>query len=204
MNRLLVIVTQEDTPTELLPTDTPQQDTATPDVTSEVTEDVAPVASDIPATAVLSDVVIDELGDSNDFPTEAIMAGVVLLLVLVYVVFYLRGAMLTDRYSSGFVIESCPVCQRGHLTVEMRVERILGIPRPRRTVRCDACRSVLRQTGDRWWRYAVDPLENPAMFDRFNNREIDDSTLTLLGREPIHPESSRPVQRPDFVDDDNS
>ena len=195
-----VSVTEEDTPTESVPSETPPQDTATP----EVTESVVSIATDIPATPALADVIIDESGDSNDFPTEAIVAGAVVLFILIYVVFYLRGSMLTDRYSSGFVIESCPVCQRGHLTVEARVERVFGVPRPRRTIRCDACRSVLRQTGDRWWRYAVDPLENPAMFDRFNNREIDDSTLTLLGREPIHPESSRPVQHPDFVDDDDN
>lgn len=142
--------------------------------------------------------------DGGDFPVEAAIGGIGILLVLLYVGLYLRGVALVERYASGFVIEGCPVCQRGHLTVDTKVERTFGIPRPRRTVRCNECRSVLRQTGDGWWRYAVDRLENPAIYDRFNNREIDDSTLVSLGREPIRTADNRSPQSATFVDDEGS
>jgi hypothetical protein len=64
--------------------------------------------------------------------------------------------------------------------VETKQDRLLGIPRPRRTVRCTECRSVLREVGNRRWRYAVDPMENPALYKHYNGREIDDATLVEI------------------------
>jgi hypothetical protein len=61
--------------------------------------------------------------------------------------------------------------------VDPRTTRILGIPRIDFTVRCDECRSVLREVGDGEWRYAVDPLENTEMFERMNNRVVNDEQL---------------------------
>jgi hypothetical protein len=147
-----------------------------------------------------------EAGGGGGLPLEAIIGGAGLLVILLYVALYMRGAAAVERYADGFVVEHCPVCQRGTLAVETRVERAFGIPRPRHTVRCDSCRSVLRQTGNHWWRYAVDRLENPLMYNRFNGREIDDSTLELLAREPIIPteRAATPVTPPSFVDDDDA
>ena len=125
--------------------------------------------------------------------------------MLGYVGLYLRGLSAVDRYAQGFVTERCPVCGRGTLTVDARTERVLGIPRPRRAVRCDSCRSVLRETGARRWRYAVDRLENEAMFDRYNGREIDDQTLKSLAQQPLVPDEPHPrppATPPTFVDDE--
>jgi hypothetical protein len=125
--------------------------------------------------------------------------------VLGYVGLYMRGIAAAERYSGGFVVERCPVCRRGRLTVESRVDRVIGIPRIRRTVRCSECRSVLRETGTRRWRYAVDRIENEAVFDRYNGREIDDAALKSLAEQPLVPGAPHPrppVMPPSFVDED--
>lgn len=199
--------TQIESPTEtqipieaVVPTDIPATETATVESTEDALS-ITPTESVAIAEVTPDEPESDSNGDGG-IPIEAIIGGIGILIVLAYIGLYLRGVTLVERYANGFVIEGCPVCQRGHLTVETKVERTLGIPRPRRTVRCDVCRSVLRQTGDGWWRYAVDRLENSAMYDRFNNREIDDSTLVVLGREPIHANDNRQTKSPDFVDDD--
>jgi hypothetical protein len=143
----------------------------------------------------------------TQIPVEALVGGAGLLAVLGYVGLYLRGVASVDRYTGGFVVERCPVCRRGELTTETRQDRVLGIPRARRTVRCSVCRSVLRETGPRRWRYAVDRIENPTMYERFNGREIDDNTLQSLMNQPIMPGEPRPrppVTPPTFVDDDDA
>lgn len=138
-------------------------------------------------------------------PVEAIVGGIAILAIVGYAGLYVRGLAGVERYSTGFVINRCPVCRRGSLEVETRTERVLGIPRARHTVRCETCRSVLRGTGDRRWRYAVDPLESATMYQRFNGREIDDETLKALSQMP--PESEAPQPRPPatpptFIDED--
>jgi hypothetical protein len=109
------------------------------------------------------------------------------------------------RYANGFVIDQCPVCRQGHLTVESRQNRLLGIPRPRRIVRCDVCRSVLRETGERRWRYAIDPVVNAALYERYNGREIDEADLVKLFLQPIAPDTSPklPADPPAFIDHDD-
>lgn len=147
---------------------------------------------------------IDDDPAGFSLPPEGILGASGVLLVLLYVVLYLRGAAAADRYAAGFVVPVCPVCQKGELIVEARQNRLLGIPRPRRIIRCDNCRSVLRETGNRRWRYAVDRLENPALYERFNGREIDEASLEKLAA----PSGNRvrvstgPVTPPSFVDDD--
>lgn len=134
------------------------------------------------------------------------MGGLLLFLVLAYVALYWRGLAAADRYANGFAVETCPVCGHGHLVVETRMERLLGIPRPRHIVRCDECRSVLRETGFRRWRYAVDPLENPDLYKRYNGQEIDEQTLVDLARQPARPADKPgprpPAAPPSFTDDD--
>jgi hypothetical protein len=122
---------------------------------------------------------------ASRFPLEAVIGGLVLLLVLGYVGLYLRGLAAVNRYANGFVIDQCPVCRRGELVVESTPKRTFGIPGARRTVRCTNCRSVLREIGDRRWRYAVDRMENVPLYDRLNNREIDEETLRLLLANPV-------------------
>lgn len=140
-----------------------------------------------------------------DISIEAIVAGVVLALILAYTGLFWRGLIATGRYAKGFVIRRCPVCERGYLSVETRQERFLGIPRPRRIVQCSECRSVLRETGHRRWRYAVDPIENADLYRYFNGQEIDEQTLIDLANQPgrVRRNSIRPpVEPPNFVDDD--
>jgi hypothetical protein len=130
------------------------------------------------------------------------------VIVLGYVGLYWHGLAGAERYAKGFAIQYCPVCRRGELAVEARDERVFGIPRVRRTVRCIVCRSVLRETGNRRWRYAVDPIENPLLYERFNGREIDDDTLKALAQQsatPAEPPTPRPpVTPPAFVDDEDA
>lgn len=133
------------------------------------------------------------------------MGGALLVLLLIYVAFYWRGLAATDRYEAGFVIDTCPVCKQGHLTVETRPGRVLGIPRPRTTVRCDNCRSVLREVGRHRWRYAIDRTANPALYTQFNGREVDEATLEALERQaPPAPSGVRPPSKPPtFIDDED-
>jgi hypothetical protein len=132
-------------------------------------------------------------------PTEALVGGVGLLAILIYVGLYLRGLSAANRYKDGFIIEECPACRQGKLSVEVRQDRLLGIPQPHFTVRCSNCRSVLREVGHGQWRYAVDPLDNPPLYERYNNRTLDEHTLLTLHKTPIKPPTT-PVTRPDFVE----
>ncbi len=129
------------------------------------------------------------------------------LLVIGYVGFYLRGVAAVDRYANGFVLDVCPVCRSGHLSVETRQERVLGVPTVRRRVYCDHCRSVLRETGYRRWRYAVDPAESPALHARYNEHELSEDELIALAQQPdpgAAPAKPRqPFEAPTFVDHDD-
>jgi hypothetical protein len=131
-----------------------------------------------------------------------------MIIVFGYVGLYWRGLSGAERYARGFVVDYCPVCRRGSLVVESRHERVFGIPNARRTVQCTVCRSVLRETGNRRWRYAVDPIENHTLYERFNGREIDEETFKVLASE-VTVSSEPPVPRPPatppaFVDDEEA
>jgi len=76
-------------------------------------------------------------GQGGGLAAEAIAAGVIVLGIFAYLLAYLRGAAGAKRYANGFIIEACPVCHDGHLTVESRTERNLGIPNTRHLVKCD-------------------------------------------------------------------
>lgn len=137
-------------------------------------------------------------------PPEALVGGGLLALVLGYIGLYWRGLAAADRYAQGFVIDTCPTCKRGRLTIETRQDRFLGIPRSRSLVRCDNCKSVLRETGSRRWRYAVDRTANPALYQRWNGNVIDEETLKTLVDQPVVPPKVRPPATPPaFVDDEN-
>ncbi|XWX04821.1 hypothetical protein VZO05_04535 [Aggregatilineales bacterium SYSU G02658] len=124
---------------------------------------------------------------------EIFLSSSITLLLAVYGALYWRGTVYTQRYEKGFVITRCPVCERGNLTVETRTERILGIPIARHVVRCDQCRSLLRSTGRGRWRYAVDRIENPLFYEKYNGQTITETELTRFEVKPITP--------PTFEDD---
>ncbi len=155
-------------------------ETPTPEATSEV------IVAQNPTENPLTSITVDEApAPSANIPLEAILAGIALFIILMYVLLVWRGQSAVDRYAKGFIIEKCPVCRVGNLEVETRTVRILGIPRPRRTIRCDNCRSLLRETGAKRWRYAVDKLANIAMYDRYNGLEVDERVLQKLAQSPI-------------------
>lgn len=187
-----------------IPTETPP-----PAASSTITPTLMPTETSVPAgmggTAQPVPSLVPETRETppgSELPEEALVGGAALLLVLVYVFFYWRGVLATERYRNGFVLTTCPTCERGHLTVESRPDRLFGIPRPRRTVRCDVCRSVLRETGRRRWRYAVDPAENPLLFTHFNGKELDEDALRELAVQDtaLPPEPRPPVNPPAFLD----
>jgi hypothetical protein len=110
-----------------------------------------------------------------------LLGGGFVLLAVVYVGIYVNQAAQLDRYRDGFVLSICPVCEQGNLHLEERRYRFLGIPRVRRVVRCDVCRSVLRQVGRQRWRYAVDGAENSAMYDELNGHVVSEDDLLDIG-----------------------
>lgn len=185
--------------------------TITPSATSSATETPTPTSSPVAAAvgAATSEPptpipVVVVPADAPEIPPEVVVGVGLLVLVVGYVALYWRGLAAGDRYADGFVIERCPVCQRGHLTVEMRPARVLGIPRPQAIVRCDNCRSVLREVGSHRWRYAVDPAVSPTLFNQLNGRVVSEEALRRLEEQapseapPVRP----PVRPPTFVDDE--
>ena len=169
-------------PTALLVTVSPTPPEDTPDTPAAVAAAATPTPEGIAPTPPET----DEGG--GGLPVELLVGGAVLLVVVIYGGLFLRGALAVDRYAAGFVVETCPVCGEGHLTVENRVQYVMGIPRLHRTVRCDTCRSVLREVGERSWRYAIDGMVNPVLYERLNGRIIDDEALKKLSeREPTSP-----------------
>jgi uncharacterized protein YraI len=141
---------------------------------------------------------------SNPFPIEAVVGSGVLVVVLGYVALYMRGLAASDRYAKGFVITQCPVCSIGELSTEYRANRFIGIPRPRHIVRCSNCRSVLRETGRQRWRYAIDRIENPKLYNRLNGKEVmeDELRMLLKNAAPTPPVPRPPVTPPKFTDDE--
>lgn len=163
--------------------------TLSPAVTSTATMSTPSTATP-ESTPETTAVVIPDVNGPAEPPTPAapvsgngpaILIGIVALAgIIIYGVLYWRGAVAADRYKNGFIIHSCPVCGRGELEVETRVGRIAGIPRPMHTVRCDSCRSLLREVRPGRWRYAVDPMENVDLAARYNGKIISAAALRTL------------------------
>ncbi len=206
--------TMEPSPEPPSPTLAPE--TSTPEEEATATEDATAIAAappgetgqgtggespagGAPAAEVSPDLLFG-------LPREGVIGVVIAALVIAYSVLYAAGAVDAGRYAGGFVIETCPVCQKGQLSVVDRRRRVLGIPRVRRTVHCDYCGSVLRQVGRRRWRYTVDGVENPDLYTRYNGSEIKDSDLVALGvskRYQMVVEPPENYQPPEYVDEDH-
>ncbi len=153
--------------------------TLTPSITPTASQTSTPTITPTPAPPIIETTRPSDSNDS-DQPISMlllVLGGMVTLLVGGYMVSYSMNAAAMDRYGQGFVINQCPVCEVGHLELEERFNRILFIPRVKRTVRCDHCRSVLREVGKRKWRYAVDPAANPDLYRAMNNQVIHENEL---------------------------
>ena len=166
--------------------------TITPTETSAPTSTNTPVVTLTPEqTAEVPGISVNPI-ENTDPPSQETdpivpiiggVVGIVVISILLYVGLYAQGAASAARYEDGFVIEHCPVCGRGKLYMEGRVDSLFGIPRPKRTVRCNVCRSVLREKGSQRWTYAVDRIENPIIYRSYNGREISDTKLKDLRKQ---------------------
>jgi hypothetical protein len=123
-----------------------------------------------------------------------VMLGGAIGLAVLYAGLYVNQAAQLGRYREGFVLSMCPVCEEGELLLEERRYRLLGIPRVRRVVRCDTCRSVLRQVGRQRWRYAVDGVANPDLYDEFNGHVLTEDDLLDIASDRL-PGRAAPVYR---------
>jgi hypothetical protein len=200
------IPTETQSPTQtVIPTEPP---TETPTLESAI----AIVSTDVPtpipsATVTLSPAIAPELQEVvevspiNSLPTELWIGAGILALLLIYILLYLRGQASVDRYASGFVLDVCPICEQGKLTVETRTERTLGIPSGRHTIRCNHCRSILRQKGNRQWIYAVDKLANEAMHKAYNGQTLSERELVNLQNIVPKPSAQREAVQPAFDDE---
>lgn len=181
------------------PTDEPTSDGT--QVAAVITVTPLPAPTDLPNEPTpVTPISTPDAPSRSSIAPEAIAAGVIVLGIIGYLVAYLRGAAGAKRYAAGFVIDTCPICREGSLMVESRTERNLGIPNTRHLVKCDNCRSLLREIGGGRWRYAVDRAANPVLFDRLNNRELREDTLQRLLDNPL--DAPAPQVKPGFVDDD--
>lgn len=84
------------------------------------------------------------------------------------------------------MIEKCPICDgRLHMEEEKFGRRFTRV---RRVVRCDSCRSILRQRGFNRWHYAVDPKPNPELYQLLNGQTFTEVELeALLEQLPSEP-----------------
>jgi hypothetical protein len=134
-------------------------------------------------------------GSGASIPPGGILAigGAGVLLLGFYGWRFARGTRNLRRYANGFAVDWCPVCRTGRLHLDEHVTRVIGVPRVHRTVRCDECRSVLREMEPGVWRYAVDPVADEDFATNYNGELVDDATLIELAsrpREPEEPEAS--------------
>jgi hypothetical protein len=106
--------------------------------------------------------------------------GFAAVVLIAYVARLMASRRERFRYADGFVLSSCPVCQQGHLHLEESFSRTLGALRARRLVRCNVCRSVLREVEPGVWRYSIDPYINAALAEKYNGQEFDAEGLLAL------------------------
>lgn len=155
--------------------------TTTPSNTPTPTQTFTPSITPTRAPPFVSSTRPDDGGEDSGISPLLLIGGVLLTLAAgSYIVTFAVRSGALNRYEDGFILAACPVCEIGHLSLEERVFRMVGIPRVRRTVRCDNCNSVLREVGNRRWRYAVDPAANSSMYESTNNRILREDQLQTL------------------------
>jgi beta-N-acetylhexosaminidase len=151
----------------------------TPMPTLTATETRAPLLSSTRSVAMLADnsPLPDTSTSATLLPPEPSAAPAPPLFPFIAVIFggvigfglFLRSQQQGKRRS--FVIERCPVCKEGKLRVS------------KRAVHCDVCHSVLRESGRGRWKYRINQHRNPSMYQRFNDKILDEDSLRLLERE---------------------
>ncbi len=156
--------------------------TTTPTETLTPTESLTPTATETRPPPIVRSTQTTADSDNSGSTSPLLLAGGIIatLAVGVYMLSYATSVAALERYADGFVIQHCPVCYDGELSLEERIYRLMGIPRVRRTVRCDNCRSVLREVGKQRWRYAVDPTANDDLYHALNNRTVREGQLLAI------------------------
>jgi hypothetical protein len=190
------------------PSDTPiPTETPTPEATEESTNTPSPVPSPSPqpavtetataaavavlpatppATQIASPPITIPPVDFTSGPALWLVIGVPIgLAVASYGWRFIAGQRELGRYSAEFPVETCPACQIGKLQLEESVRRSLGVAQVTRTVRCNTCRSVLRQVQPGVWRYSIDPMFNPRLAEGFNGRHLTDPEFQALARQAL-------------------
>jgi uncharacterized protein YraI len=198
---MIVALAVDDEPTSTDEPSTTAEPTSTQTPTTEPT--LAPIEPQPEPT--LTEVIAPDGSDSPAprLPLEIIIGGVVIALALLYILLYVRGQSTVDRYIDGFPLKDCPVCVEGVLTVDTRIERSLGIPNGKHIIRCNKCRSTLRETDARQWRYAVDRSANPKLYQAYNNRTLSEREVLNIPSNPL-PSNDKPVTKPEFSDEDGT
>lgn len=211
-----------------IPTTTPSPTTQPPSATATVKATASPIPSStstntpVPPLAISVSLTPSPVPTFTETPTpttligelglpsqalarvspEMWIGGTVLAVFLVYALVYWLGLASVDRYVDGFVATECPVCHQGKLHLESKDQPILGIPRVRRTVKCTECRSLLREVGNRRWRYAVDRLANSSLYDYLNGKVLDDLAIQRLSQN-AHPIMNRSnAVQPTFTEEE--
>ncbi len=181
------------TPSGPVPTPSPPP---SPTLTASATPTAAAVAAapDSGASGAAPAAISEDPGGGSNLPLWIGLGAAGL--ALVYVTIFAVQSAAVDRYREGFPLTLCPICQSGHLYLDERRDRVLGIPRIRRVVRCDNCRSVLRQVGSQRWRYAVDRAEHLALYDRLNGRVLTEAQLLEISPEFAY-------SPPEYIPDDD-
>lgn len=181
------------TSTVLAPTATPTlartpTPTPAPTLTSAPAATLAPqpTAAPLPLPTALPALPAPNPFEGIEGPLKTILltgGGLVLLGLIGYMWRRSAGMREVRRYAKGFLLDICPACHEGRLHLDQIVQRSMGIPSVRRSVRCDACRSVLREVRPGRWRYTVDPYVNPDMAKRYNTRWLSRTDLEILSHE---------------------
>jgi uncharacterized protein YraI len=192
-----------DTPSPVPPSRTPSE-TAKPDTSTPSPEETAGEAAEEAAESTPEGEVIilasstptptntteappvqSPTGSAVQVPNIGIFAGggAAMLLVVLYVWFWAAGRRSRNRYVDGFPLEVCPVCQTGKLHMEEHASHLLGIPQVRRLVRCNNCRSVLREVRSGTWRYTIDPFVNEKLAEEHNGQLFTDADLLVFAEQ---------------------
>jgi len=178
-------------------------DTPTPEP-SQTPAPIAPTAAGNPPGEVAPPPTLPSLPLPSADQLQWIGLGLLAIVLAIYGWRAIAAQREVKRYAGHFPLEGCPVCQTGMLHLEESIQRPLGIARVNRIVRCDVCRSVLRQVSPGTWRYSIDPYMNESLAQEFNSNVFTDAELgafvaTAMQHPPKHPEVN-PDALPELTD----
>ncbi len=173
---------------ESVPTIAPIEQAEETDESEAVIAEVAPSATTISAEPEATVPPTAPQGETFDPRILTYVGlGIGSIALAVFSVLYSQrrasGRRELTRYAEGFPIENCPICRAGDLQLDEKINGALGIPNITRSVRCNNCRSLLREIEPGVWRYNIDPYVNPQIAYKYNTQRFTDADLLMLVRE---------------------